>query len=168
MSQSSLAISLFFHLLATVVWIGGLVILTVLVWPESRRVLAENPALYTFLTRLRKRFMPLTHLSLAVLLVTGLFQMTADPNYEGVLQFTNEWSQVILLKHLALGGMVICGVALQFWVVPALERVSLLRERNRGDAQEWTRLRRYEVRLTWINVILGVLVLGFTAWATAI
>jgi uncharacterized membrane protein len=167
-SQSSLAISLFFHLLATVVWIGGLVILTVLVWPESRRVLAENPALYTFLTRLRKRFMPLTHLSLAVLLVTGLFQMTADPNYEGVLQFTNEWSQVILLKHLALGGMVICGVALQFWVVPALERVSLLRERNRGDAQEWTRLRRYEVRLTWINVILGVLVLGFTAWATAI
>lgn len=168
MSQLSLAISLFFHLLATVVWIGGLVILTVLVWPESRRVLAENAALYTFLTRLRKRFMPLTHLSLAVLLVTGLFQMTADPNYEGVLQFTNEWSQVILLKHLALGGMVICGVALQFWVVPALERVSLLRERNRGDAQEWTRLRRYEVRLTWINVILGVLVLGFTAWATAI
>lgn len=168
MSQSSLAISQFFHLLATVVWVGGLVILVVLVWPESRRVMAESPALYSFLSRLRQRFLPLTHLSLAVLLVTGLFQMTADPNYEGVLQFANEWSQVILMKHVALGGMVICGLGLQFWVAPALERVSLLLERNRGDAQEWARLRRYEVRLTWINVILGMLVLAFTAWATAI
>jgi uncharacterized membrane protein len=34
MSQPILAISLFFHLLATVFWIGGLVTLTVLVWPE--------------------------------------------------------------------------------------------------------------------------------------
>ena len=168
MSQSSLAISLFFHLLATVVWVGGLVVLAVLVWPETRRLLADSPAVYGFLTRLRQRFLPLTHLSLAVLMVTGLFQMTADPNYEGVLQFTNEWSRVILLKHLALGGMVVCGIALQFWVAPALERASLLLERHKGDAEEWARLRRYEVRLTWINVVLGVLVLGFTAWATAI
>lgn len=168
LSQSSLAISLFFHLLATVVWIGGLVILTVLVWPETRRILADSPALYRFLTRLRQRFMPLTHLSLAVLLVTGLFQMTANPNYEGVLQFGNEWSRAILLKHVALVGMVVCGVALQFWVVPALERASLLLEHNKGDVEDWARLRRYEVRLTWLNVILGLLVLGFTAWATAI
>ena len=168
LSQSSLAISLFFHLLATVVWIGGLVILTILVWPETRRILAETPALYQLLTRLRKRFMPLANLSLAVLLVTGLFQMTADPNYEGVLQFANDWSRVILLKHLTLIGMVVCGVALQFWVAPALERASLLLERSKGDPEEWARLRRYEVRLTWINVILGILVLVFTAWATAI
>ncbi|MBZ0301428.1 MAG: CopD family protein [Anaerolineae bacterium] len=168
MSQSILAVSLFFHLIATVVWIGGLVILTVLVWPETRRILAENPGVYSLLTRLRRRFLPLTNLSLAVLIVTGLFQMTADPNYEGVLQFGNDWSRAILLKHLAVGGMVICGVALQFWVAPALERASLLVERQKGDPDEWARLHRLEVRLTWINVALGVLVLGFTAWATAL
>lgn len=168
MSQSTLVISLFFHLAATVVWIGGLTILTVLVWPESRRVLADNPGVYSLLTRLRKRFLPLSNLSLAVLVVTGLFQMTADPNYEGVLQFTNDWSRAILLKHIAIGGMVICGVALQFWVVPALERATLLLERSKGDPAEWARLHRLEVRLTWVNLVLGVLVLGFTAWATAI
>lgn len=168
MSQSILVISLFFHLAATVVWIGGLAILTVLVWPESRRILADNPGVYSLLTRLRKRFLPLSNLSLAVLVVTGLFQMTADPNYEGMLQFTNEWSQAILLKHIAIAGMVICGVAMQFWVVPALERATLLLERSKGDAAEWARLHRLEVRLTWVNLILGVLVLGFTAWATAL
>jgi uncharacterized membrane protein len=163
-----LAFSYFFHLIATIVWIGGLVMLVILVWPEANRAIANNPALRTFLTRVRRRFMPLTHLSLVVLVVTGLIQMTADPNYDGVLQFTNEWSRVILLKHLAIGGMFLSGLALQFWVTPALERVSLLAEHGRDDPVEWAKLRRTEVRLTWLNVLLGILVLGFTAWATAL
>ncbi len=168
MSPSILAISYFFHLLATVVWIGGLVILTLLVWPEARNVLTDSPELYRFLTRLRKRFLPWGNLSLAVLIVTGLIQMSADPNYQGVLKFTNDWSRAILLKHIAVAGMVVCGIALQYWVVPALERTSLLMERQQGDSATWARLRRYEVRLTWLNVALGILVLAFTAWATAL
>jgi uncharacterized membrane protein len=168
LSQSTLAISYFFHLVATVVWIGGLVILAILVWPETRRILADQRALAAVLARLRGRFFMLTNLSLAVLLVTGLFQMTADPNYEGVLQFDNQWSQVMLLKHIAIGGMIVAGILLQFWVAPALDRISLLIEKGRGDPETWTRLRRQEVRLTWANLILGMAVLGFTAWATAI
>jgi uncharacterized membrane protein len=163
-----LALSYFAHLIATVVWIGGLVTLTVLVWPETRRALEDSPALYRLLTRLRQRFAPLTNFSLAVLVLTGFVQMSADANYQGVLKFDNEWSRVLLAKHIAIIGMVICGLVLQYVVSPALERASLLRERGKGDATEWERLRRREVRLTWLNVLLGVTVLGFTAWATAI
>jgi uncharacterized membrane protein len=168
LSPSILAISYFFHLVATVVWIGGLLMLVVLVWPEARRILEDSPALHTLLTRLRQRFTVMSNLSLAVLVVTGLIQMAADPNYDGVLQFTNEWSRVLLMKHIAIGGMVICGLALHYWVTPSLERASLLAQRGKGDANEWARLRRNEVRLTWLNLILGLLVLAFTAWATAI
>lgn len=168
MSQSLLAISYFFHLIATVVWIGGLVTLVILVWPETRRLLETNPALYGLLARIRQRFFPLTNFSLAVLIVTGLLQMTADTNYDGMMTFDNEWSRVMLLKHIAIGGMMLCGIVLQFWVAPALERASLLAERSKGDPAEWERLRRNEVRLTWANVMLGMLVLAFTAWATAI
>lgn len=167
MPPSFLAISYFFHLVATVVWIGGLVILVILVWPEARRTL-DDKGLHPLLARLRKRFMPMSNLSLVVLIITGLVQMAADPNYDGVLQFRNEWSRVILLKHIAIGGMVICGLLLQYQVAPALERAMLLVERGKGNPDEWARLRRHEVRLTWINVILGILVLGFTAWATAL
>lgn len=168
MSQSTLVISLFFHLVATVVWVGGLVILTLLVWPETRRILASSPALYALLTRLRARFFPLANLSLAVLVITGLSQMTASPYYDGVLTFDNQWSQAMLFKHIAFAGMVVAGLLLQFGVAPALERASLLAERGKGDPAEWERLRRREVRLTWINVALGLLVLAFTAWATAL
>lgn len=168
MSQPVLAVSLFFHIVATVVWIGGLFTLTILVWPEMRRILAENPALFSLLQRLRKRFMPLSNLALATLIVTGLFQMTADPNYDGVMQFSNEWSKVMLLKHITIIGMAISGLALQYGVIPALERASLLAERGKGDNEEYAKLRQREVRLTWLNVGLGLLVLGFSAWVTSI
>lgn len=168
MSPSILAISYFFHLIATIVWIGGLVILTIMVLPEARRVLGTNPEFYSLLARLRKRFTPLSNLSLVVLIVTGLVQMAGDSNYDGVLQFTNEWSRVILYKHIAVLGMFVCGLALQYWVVPSLERATMLAERHKGDPAELDRLRTRETRLTWVNLILGVLVLGFTAWATAL
>ncbi len=168
MPLSTLALSYFFHLVATVFWIGGLALLVILVWPETRRALEGSPALYQLLTRMRRRFLPLSNLSLAVLIVTGLIQMTGDPNYEGVLQFANEWSRVILLKHIAIAGMVICGLVLQLWVAPALERAALLAEHGKDNPAEWSRLHRAEVRLTWINLGLGVLVLAFTAWATAL
>ncbi|MBL8156105.1 MAG: CopD family protein [Anaerolineae bacterium] len=165
MSQPVLAISLFFHIVSTVLWIGGQIIMALLVWPEMRRVLKESPALYQLLNRLRQRFVPMSWLALVVLVVTGLSQMTADPNYDGVMQITNEWSRVMLLKHLTIGLMVLSGLVLQYGVVPALERTSLLVERGKGDPAEWERLRRREVRLTWFNVGLGVLILAFSTWA---
>jgi putative copper export protein len=142
--------------------------MTVLVIPEAQRALKDSPALYEFLTRLRRRFTPLSNLSLVVLIFTGLIQMTGNPNYAGVLQITNEWTRVILLKHIAVGGMLLCGVAMQFWLMPALERTSLLVERGKGDPDAVDALRRREARLTWVNVILAIMVLGFTAWARSL
>ncbi len=168
MSQELRAISLFFHISATVVWIGGLVITVLLVWPEVNRALAESPSLYRLLLRLRKRFQPLSNISLAVLVVTGLFQMTADPNYNGALNFDNTWSKVILLKHVIIVVMAASGLILQNVISPALERTTLLREKGKGDDAEWAKLRRREVRLTWLNAILGVLVLALSAWATSL
>ena len=163
-----LALSYFAHLVATVVWIGGLVTLTVFVWPETKRALADNPVLYHFLTRLRKRFVPLTNFSLVVLVFTGFVQMSGNKYYAGLLKLDNDWSRLLLFKHMAILGMVMCGLVLQYNVTPALERASMLRERGKGDAAEWEKLRRREVRLTWLNMALGVAVLGFTAGMTAL
>lgn len=164
-SQPLYALSLFFHISATVIWIGGLLVTVLLVWPEMRRVLEEQPSLYRLLSRLRKRFFPLSNLALAVLIVTGLFQMTADPNYDGVMQITNEWSRVMLLKHLTIAVMAVAGLILQYGVIPALERASLLVERGKGSLEDWSKLRQREIRLTWVSALLGVVVLALSAWA---
>jgi uncharacterized membrane protein len=163
--MSALALSLFFHIVATVIWIGGLLLTVLLVWPEVRRVLEDQPSLYRLLSRWRQRFAPISNLALATLLVTGLIQMSLDEYYEGFMSFENQWSQVMLVKHIAIVFMALVGLALQYGVVPALERASLLVERGKGDPQVWAALRRREVALTWVNVGLGLLVLALSAWA---
>ena len=168
MSQPFLAISLFFHILATVVWIGGILILTLLVIPEVNRILADQPALYQLLQRLRKRFSPLSNLALVVLIVTGLSQMTADPNYDGLMKFDNQWSQVMLIKHILIVAMALVGLFLQFSIAPALERTSLLLERGIGQIDDWQALRQREQQLTWLILLFALMILGMSAWLTSI
>lgn len=171
MSSELLALSLFIHIVSTVLWIGGLFITVLLVWPEAQRVLDEAPTLTKLLSRWRKRWYPISNLSLVALVVTGLFQMTADPFYDGLLTFDNTWSQVMLAKHILIIAMAIAGIVIQYGVSPALERTSLLIARNKAGAdttQQWQRLRKREVRLTWLNGLLGLAVLFCSAWLTAL
>lgn len=161
-----LAAAYFLHLIATVVWLGGLVILGLLVWPEARRTLSDGDENRRFLLNLQRRFRPWANLSLLVLLGTGLLQMAADPHYEGLLAVGNTWSVAMLLKHLAFGGMVVVMLALQFGVAPAIERAALLAQKGQPEALAAAQHR--ERRLAGIMLGLGGLVLLFTAIATAL
>jgi uncharacterized membrane protein len=164
--------SLVLHLLATVIWIWGLLVMSVLVWPEARRWLERGapPLLMDYADRLRTRFTPLANLSLLVLTVTGLYQMARDPNYQGVLNFDNDWSRAILIKHIAVAGMVIVGAVMQWAVIPALERAAFYAQQGKTapTLPSVERLRRRERQLVAVNCVLGVLVLVFTAVATSI
>ena len=171
MNSPSLALSLFAHLTATAFWIGGLLITMLLVWPAVRRSLENTPAVYRLLSNLRRRFYPISNLALVALIVTGLFQMTADPNYDGFLNFDNTWSKVMLVKHIVVGLMALAGLTLQYGIAPELERTSLLLEHGKGQADtdaKWQMLRQRETLLTWFNGILGLSVLAFSAWLGAL
>src|SRR5260221_6025076 len=169
-----LSLSFFLHLLATVIWLGGLALLTLLIWPEARTLIAKQEqggAVLDLLDRLRKRFYPLANLSLVVLIVTGLFQMEESPHYDGLLQLTNDWTRAILLKHVAVLGMLVVGMAMQWGVLPALERATLLARRGKDQvksSQDMARLQRRERQLLILNLVLGVVVLLFTAIARSI
>lgn len=163
-----LAISLFFHVLTAVVWIGGMMTITLLVVPELDRALADQPSLHRMLRRLRQRFAPVSGLALAVLIITGLFQMTADPHYDGLLRFSNAWSRTLLLKHILIAAMALTGLILQFGIAPALERASLLMERGKGGENDWRRLRRREKRLSLLMIGLALLILALSAWLSSI
>ena len=167
MSEAALAISLFFHIAATVIWIGGILLITFMVVPELNRILAEQPALFHCCGPARA-FHRLGQFGTGYLVVTGVLQMSTDPNYEGLLSFSNRWSQVLLLKHILIIAMAALGLMLQFGLAPALERTSLLLERGAGDAVAWRTLRGRERRLTLLIALLAVPILAASAWLTAI
>lgn len=172
LSNEFFAVSLFFHLIATVLWIGGLLITMILVWPAMRRVLEGNPALIQVLSRLRKQFNPISNLALVTLITTGLFQMTASEYYDGFLTFDNTWSKIMLAKHVVIVLMALTGLLLQYWVAPTLERTSMMlqhsQQHHEQATQEWVRLHSRERLLTWVNAFLGVVVLAFSAWLGAL
>jgi putative copper export protein len=163
MSSAVLAAAYALHMTATAVWIGGLIFLGFLSSAFFDRLdPADRPAARTSLSR---RFLPLAWLCLAVFVVTGLTQMSANPSYAGLLVVTNAWSAAILVKHLIVGLMAIA-LAVQTWVVhPRLERAAL--GLDHGGATSPDDLRRLDGRLIRWSAVLGLAVLLLTAVARA-
>jgi uncharacterized membrane protein len=159
-----LALSYWLHMLATIVWVGGLALMALVVWPGARAVLGPGPELAALIRRLQRQLSTMAWASLAVLTATGLTQMAGNKNYTGVLQIDNPWAVAILAKHLAIGGMILIGLYMQLTLHPALARLALLEARGHA-APEAEKLRQRELNLTRLNLLCGVLVLGFTAIA---
>ena len=161
----ALTLSYWIHMLSTVVWLGGLVTMAVVAWPAVRQHILDQNQWIT----LQKRFTPLANASLVLLWITGFLQMTADPNYEGFLAVDSLWAQAILVKHLAVLGMMVFGIAIQWRIQPDLARLAILESKQpEFAAAERDKLTRQEIRLLRLNLIFAAAVLFFTAVATAI
>ena len=72
MSSWTLSVLYGFHLLATVVWVGGLFVQALIVWPAARGALGPGLLLADVQARWRRVFNPLAWMSLAVLIVITL------------------------------------------------------------------------------------------------
>ncbi len=165
MDEVFLSLSHFIHLIATVIWIGGLLIFTLIVWPLARITL-DSDAQRKFVLAFNKRYRPLANLSLVLLLGTGMIQVGADEHYEGLFTFSNSWTIAMLFKHLAFGGMVLLAGIIQFAVVPSLDHALLLAQKDEGVALQAAIQR--ETHLLRFMLGLGLVVLICTAIATAV
>jgi uncharacterized membrane protein len=153
------------HMLATVIWIGGLAALILFVLPTAHGNL-DAQAYANLVEKAQRRLDPLAWLSLAVLVGTGLFQMSASPNYQGFLTINNRWSAAILLKHVVFLGMVGVSAYLTWGIMPAMKRLAFLKAKGQ-ETPEAERLQRQQIYLLRINLVLGMIVLGLTAVARA-
>ncbi len=163
-----IAVSYFVHLIATVIWVGGIAVMAMVVYPGARRVLDEGPGSSALMAELHRRFSPLAMIALAALIVTGLAQMAVNKNYEGFLNIGNAWAVAILLKHLAFAVMTLIGAYSVWGVAPALARLALLESKGKADGAALTALRKREERLNQLNLVCAVLVLFFTAIARSV
>jgi len=159
-----MAVIYWLHMLATVTWIGSLAAINLLVLPASNQTLKLVDQL-SFIAALQKRLEPLAWFSMGLLLVTGLFQMSANPHYDGFLATSTQWSLAILVKH-GLAVILVVTSAIQTWeVIPSIHRI--LMKKESADTGELAKLQRREVILLRVNLILAALILGATAFARA-
>ena len=159
-----MALIYWLHMLATVTWIGSLAAINLLVLPASTRTLKLVDQL-SFIAALQKRLEPLAWFCMGLLLVTGLFQLSANPHYDGFLATSTQWSLAILVKH-SLAAFMVVTSAVQTWeVLPSIHR-TLMKKEN-ADTVELAKLQRRELILLRTNLVLAALILGATAFARA-
>lgn len=169
MPTAILALNYWLHLLATVTWIGGLVILTLVVWPGLTGSLAPGADAVTVMDAIERRFRPIANVSLIVLLATGIIQMSEDPHYHGFLIVNSVWAWGLLIKHTLIGGMIIISLITQGQILPQLDRARLLAGIGRVAGLEQENALRKRLRLmTTISLCLGLLILLATAVITAL
>lgn len=161
----ALTLSYWLHMLATVVWIGGLAAITLLLVPAAR-TLDDPEKQARLLETAQRRLDPLAWFCLALLTATGLIQMSANPQYAGFLAIANRWGAAILFKHLVFFGMAGVSAYLTWVSLPALRR-AVLRRSGAQTAAELALLRRRNLQLLYLNLALGVIVLALTALARA-
>ena len=158
----AMALIYWLHFLATVTWIGSLVSISLLVLPASNRTLGPADRL-RFIDALQKRLEPLAWFCMGLLLVTGLFQLSANPHYNGFLSISTQWSLAILVKH-SLAVIMVVVSAVQTWeVIPAIRRT--LMKKDKATEEELGKLEKRETFLLRANVYLSALILMATAVA---
>jgi uncharacterized membrane protein len=159
-----LAGSFWIHMAATIVWIGGLFFQAVVLNPSLAQ--SRHPEIWPDVLRaMRRRFEPLAWLSLGLLIATGLVQMEASPNYQGFLTIGSSWAVAILLKHVAVAGMVVAAGYQTWFIQPQLERNLLAKAKGVGSPDLADAAVRRLNNLNRLNLILGLIVLGLTAVA---
>jgi uncharacterized membrane protein len=150
MSQILIALSVWLHALATVVFIGHYLLLSTIYLP----VLTKEGG--TILSEISKRSRSWLYISLLIFLVTGTYLTFVNPNYLGIGNFGNLWAILMLVKHILIVGM----IALGFWF-NALLRVGPMMGSNNSAELGVRRFRLYSN----LMAVSGILVLLLTALA---
>nr|WP_290668803.1 CopD family protein [Ardenticatena sp.] len=152
----TLALSYAGHLLATIVWIGWSLLLSIAATTQEDALLQRA-----------RRWAPWAVLGFVVLGGSGFYQMVQDPHYEDLFAITNAWSRAMLIKHLLYGVELVLLLWLEMAFFPELRLQQRLRERGRPTPHYDAQLRRLRF-IAWANLILAGGVLLATAYMTAI
>jgi len=160
----AIALTFWLHLLATVAWVGSIIATSILFLPAADKALKPVDHL-ALIDAMQKRLEPIAWFCMSLLLLTGLFQMSVNPHYDGFLSTSTQWSLAILTKHV-LGIFMVVASAIQTWeVIPSIRR--LLMNRKNANEEQVILLQKRETRLLRINFGLSILILLATAFARA-
>ncbi len=143
------------HIVAAMLWLGGMLFLAVVAAPELRRVDAELRRL--LYQRLGERFRTVGWVCIALLLATGVLNL----HYRGFLAtgvlgnpafWNTAFGRALALKLSMVGLMVVASALHDFWLGPAAGRVGA----GSPEAQRRNRLASWLAR---VNALAGLVLI---------
>ena len=158
-----LSLSHFFHLLATVVWIGGIFMVLLVILPGAKTSLESPPLTGKLMKEITRRLTPIVNISILVLIFTGPIIGHYGKNMTNPLEFYNHWTPIMGVKHLLVVSMVVIHFYRGWFLTPKIGRLSIQAEGTPSLSSQVARLQKFSLNLVKANFALGIMVLLVTA-----
>ncbi len=94
------------HLVAAVVWIGGLAGLVIGLRPALTRAITGSDERDRLWGVIHRRFFLVAACAAAILLASGFMMMTTNDQFEGFGHYANTWSKLLVAKHVLFAAMI--------------------------------------------------------------
>ena len=156
MKELLLIALIWFHLTATIIWLGGITFILLVAIPAARQALQGEA--WGLMGEVTKRFTPMANLSILFLLLSGIFLMAIDGNISGEV-LKGGHGTAMLLKLLLF--LLMAGVHFFRGKVLA-PRIA----RTQSDGEK-SRLQKLSLNLVWLNFGSGLVVLLLSAFVGA-
>jgi uncharacterized membrane protein len=158
--QILLGILNWLHLVATVMWFGGLTTNVFVLMPSVRATL-EPPMGGAFLNTYMKKFRPVVYVSVLIIVISGvIITSIMNPSY---LNLTSEWAIVLLIKHVLVTLAIIATIYSFEILAPKVATLGA-----QGPSPELAQLQQIQLNAAKIAVVIAMLILLLTGIQTAL
>ncbi len=137
------------HLLATVIWIGGIAFILFIAIPSAKQVLGAEAG--KLMGAISKRFTPFVNFSIICLIVTGLVLSWFNKHVSETGISENILTSGLILKHILVLGMVVVHFYRGLVLNPKIVKITSVNEK--------AALQKLSLNLVKVNFALGLLVL---------
>ncbi len=137
------------HILATVIWIGGIAFILFIAIPSAKQVLGVEAG--KLMGEISKRFTPLANYSIILLVVTGIILTGLNKQFLGIGILGNNWALILTLKHILVLGMIAIHLYRGLVLTPKISRTA--------SSTQKTSLQKLSLNLIKVNFVLGTMVL---------
>lgn len=152
-------LSVYLHIVAATVWVGGLLFLALVAVPAARQLPPPERARVTAL--LGRRFLPIAWGALAILVVTGVINLAyRGATWEGLLTgrlFGGAYGRVLGVKLILVVLTLGLSALHDFRIGPQARRLA---QRERADAGGVLRLRRAATRIGRLNAAIALAIVA--------
>lgn len=141
------------HDLFTAIWIGGLVLMGLIILPSVMKLKGRTPEGEQIILAIGKRLRYFVYVSIVGLIVTGVLMSKQAPLYTSPFSFANRYSMLVSIKHIIIIPMVLIALVKSVW----LDQVT-----NPSPA-----VKKARIMLIYVNLLLGVAVIVLSGMSAA-
>ena len=159
--QFSYTLVVLIHILAAIIWLGGMFFIAIVMVPALRRLEPPQKRIGV-LSATATRFRAISWIAILVLLITGVLNAI---NHGVTMQkistgefFSSNFGKILILKLILVFAMLVLSAIHDFILGPRL--IELLNSSNPDSSQRLKKNRKYVSWLARINALLGILVVA--------